>query len=621
MAPYRAALPWLLAVTIVIPLLSFAEGPRIQMGSRDWAGLGLRGEASAEATAFRDAPTMHVLTLPAPSARELFRRKLVRVANSDSLSFGRDPLELGVDGRLELPSGLQSVVLSVTSPGAAHLRTAWRFADDVRYRVTVLGAGNVPLTNHSGESMNNDPRLVWSAVTSGESQRVLITRDTIATGPWVVSLERVAHFDKEFATSTNFLKGLGDSAYCQQDIACALNGLDAGGQAVVLGASRGVAFMLLTYADGSAATCTGTLLNSAAYPLPIFITANHCTDNAATLDVFWFFSRTGCGTGTISPAVQTTGGAQFVWSSKALDSAVLVLNQLPPAGVSYTGWNGNPITAQTLMLAVHHPRGDLKKGSLGEIIATNASVVSISGYPYAPNSLYMVDWYIGIVEPGSSGSAFFTFNPTGGGMQVRGTLTGGNATCSGIYSRTYYQRFDYIYPYIATALNTPLPPPSGSKVAAIEYHHAGFDHYFITANSDEISKLDSGVFAGWARTGQSFNVYTDDPTGSAGVCRFFSTAFAPKSSHFYTPDANECNIVKGNPNWQFEAVVFNITPADQAGNCPAGASPVYRLYNSGMGAAPNHRYTTSLSIRSQMLAQGWIPEGYGTVGVIMCSPN
>ena len=111
------------------------------------------------------------------------------------------------------------------------------------------------------------------------------------------------------------------------------------------------------------------------------------------------------------------------------------------------------------------------------------------------------------------------------------------------------------------------------------------------------------------------------PAGSVPVCRFFSTSFAPKSSHFYTPSASECALVKTNPDWLFEAEVFNAAPASTAdGSCPASTLPVYRLYNNGQGAAPNHRYTTEATVRQQMLAQGWIPEGYGTLGVIMCSP-
>jgi hypothetical protein len=78
--------------------------------------------------------------------------------------------------------------------------------------------------------------------------------------------------------------------------------------------------------------------------------------------------------------------------------------------------------------------------------------------------------------------------------------------------------------------------------------------------------------------------------------------------------------VKANPNWQFEAEVFTVLRPDTAGNCANGTIPVYRLYNNGQGAAPNHRYTTSLATRTTMLGKGWIPEGYGNLGVIMCSP-
>jgi hypothetical protein len=48
--------------------------------------------------------------------------------------------------------------------------------------------------------------------------------------------------------------------------------------------------------------------------------------------------------------------------------------------------------------------------------------------------------------------------------------------------------------------------------------------------------------------------------------------------------------------------------------------PVYRLYNNGMGGGPNHRYTASATIKAQMIALGWTPEGYGPDAVIMCAP-
>jgi len=158
---------------------------------------------------------------------------------------------------------------------------------------------------------------------------------------------------------------------------------------------------------------------------------------------------------------------------------------------------------------------------------------------------------------------------------------------------------------------------------AIEYYHAVFDHYFVTKNADEITKLDNGTFVGWMRTGQSFNVYATATAGANSVCRFFSTAFDPKSSHFYTPFAAECATVKTNPSWQFEGdgdQVFYIPVASASGACGAGTTPVYRLYNNGMGNAPNHRYTTSAATRDQMVAAGWVIEGNGPGFAFMCAP-
>ncbi len=155
---------------------------------------------------------------------------------------------------------------------------------------------------------------------------------------------------------------------------------------------------------------------------------------------------------------------------------------------------------------------------------------------------------------------------------------------------------------------------------AVEYYYSGYGHYFVTASPQEIAALDTGRFPGWSRTGESFGVLDLNTAGAANVCRFWSgQTFAPKSSHFYTPFAWECAIVKGNPGWLFEGEVFAMMLPDAAGSCASGTVPLYRLYNNGQGGAPNHRYTTSLVTRSAMLAQGWIAEGSG-IGVIGCAP-
>jgi hypothetical protein len=164
------------------------------------------------------------------------------------------------------------------------------------------------------------------------------------------------------------------------------------------------------------------------------------------------------------------------------------------------------------------------------------------------------------------------------------------------------------------------PLTSSSIVKVIEYRHAEWDHYFMTANIDEVAKLDNGTFVGWARTGQAFNVFVSGTPGTAEVCRFFSTSFDPKSSHFYTPSAPECATVKANPDWQFEGAVFNVSLPAKDGSCPSGTQALYRLYNDGMGAAPNHRYTTDFAIFAVMQQLGWTPEGEA-IGVIACVPT
>ncbi len=163
-------------------------------------------------------------------------------------------------------------------------------------------------------------------------------------------------------------------------------------------------------------------------------------------------------------------------------------------------------------------------------------------------------------------------------------------------------------------------------VDAVEYYHAGFDHYFVTANADEIAKLDAGFFTGWQRTGERFTV-GDSGTPIAGaspVCRFYGNPQFGLDSHFYSASPAECAAVQQNFGnaWLLEASnVFQVyLPDTTTGACPAGTAPIYRAWNGR--ADSNHRYTTSLAIQQSMIAQGYVAEGYGSSGmpVAMCSP-
>jgi hypothetical protein len=168
-----------------------------------------------------------------------------------------------------------------------------------------------------------------------------------------------------------------------------------------------------------------------------------------------------------------------------------------------------------------------------------------------------------------------------------------------------------------------LTPPV-ALVEAIEFYHAGFDHYFLSADPPEIAGLDSGFFTGWARTGERFFVHAPgsyDASPVHPVCRYYGLPSAGLDSHFYSASPAECYRVNRDYGGQWQAEGGNvfqvILPNELTGACPLDTVPVYRVFNRRADA--NHRYTTSTTIRAQMEALGWIREGYGPDATIMCA--
>lgn len=162
---------------------------------------------------------------------------------------------------------------------------------------------------------------------------------------------------------------------------------------------------------------------------------------------------------------------------------------------------------------------------------------------------------------------------------------------------------------------------------ATEFYEMNFNHYFHTADEVETRLLVDGIFGdAWHRTFYFWRVWSAPGPGRVPVCRFFSTAFGALSSHFYTPIASECAALQTNPAlssvWQLESTaVYYLEVTDASGNCPAGTSPLYRVYNNGMGGAPNHRYTADPAVRALMITLGWVPEGNGPDIIFACTPT
>jgi len=175
-----------------------------------------------------------------------------------------------------------------------------------------------------------------------------------------------------------------------------------------------------------------------------------------------------------------------------------------------------------------------------------------------------------------------------------------------------------ILPAAAVAADSTAVP-----VTIVEYHNAPLDHYFITSDLNEIAALDSGAVTGWTRTGYQFGAYSANSPSSNlnAVCRFYGLPSAGLDSHFYSASPDECAETgrKFKGAWVLESSdVFRIRlPDPLTGTCVIGTVPVYRIFNNRRDA--NHRYTTDVSVRQQMIAKGGIAEGYGPDGVSFCA--
>ena len=173
--------------------------------------------------------------------------------------------------------------------------------------------------------------------------------------------------------------------------------------------------------------------------------------------------------------------------------------------------------------------------------------------------------------------------------------------------------------YMVTVIDPASAPPGPATATAVEFYNAALDHYFLTHVAGEIAILDAGVtIQGWARTGQSFSVYTSAGTGTAPVCRYYIPP-GKGNSHFYGRGAAECNATgQANPSFVNEDSQFFHVVLPTAGACPAGLHIVYRVFSNRPDA--NHRYMTDRALRDFMVTRGWLAEGDGPDLVVMCVP-
>ena len=149
------------------------------------------------------------------------------------------------------------------------------------------------------------------------------------------------------------------------------------------------------------------------------------------------------------------------------------------------------------------------------------------------------------------------------------------------------------------------------------FYTAHLNRFFLTADDVEVDLLSRSGNLEW-RALNGFRVY---PAGTEGgssvpVCRFYDLE---TRSHVISANATECTLIgrQIGQRWIFESEeVFRVDlPDPQTGLCPVDQTPVYRLWNPVDGS---HALTPDALLRTRLVADGQVSEGWGPDGVAMC---
>lgn len=161
-------------------------------------------------------------------------------------------------------------------------------------------------------------------------------------------------------------------------------------------------------------------------------------------------------------------------------------------------------------------------------------------------------------------------------------------------------------------------------LVAVQFRHVLMDHYFVTANPDEIASLDRREEAGWIWEGDGFRVFAPGVLlpGTVPVCRFYGRPEFGIDSHFVSANADECRGLEASADgaWLLESrEVFRVRlPNPSTGACTDGdATRIFRLWNARLDS--NHYFTNRKAFRDWYAeGRGYVSEGWGAEGVAMC---
>lgn len=384
------------------------------------------------------------------------------------IGLGRTASSEGVTGKLSalnwvaMGDGSSVARVEVGSPVALGLRVGLQVASlDPQVELRFAGSDEparvvAMMTGAEVRELADARGIFWTPGTDGERQIVEIYLPAgVPRSSAKLQAPELSHLLTNSLNDFKIIEKIGESGSCNVDTACRISELGAN----FVSAKNAVAHMSFTYSTGTTYICTGTLLADtvAGTQVPYFYSANHCFAGGSdgvpaqdfqtvsnTLNTYWKYEATSCGSGVQADKVLLAGGSDYLYSNATTDAMLLRLKNAPPAGSELAGWDSAVLAASSSIIGIHHPGGDAKKVSMGQQISSSASLITVG-------------WLSGTTEGGSSGSGLFTTHS--GGYRLRGGLYGGNALCSNSGSlsntlnRDYYSRFDVVFPNISQWLS------------------------------------------------------------------------------------------------------------------------------------------------------------------------
>lgn len=486
--------------------------------------------------------------------------------------------------------GLRLGVLVKQLPGSATVRVYTQSAPDKVFQISGQAILQLIERNQAAGDQSDAARTWWTPDTGeGEATLEVELPPGVAASALDIAVPQLSHIFENLSLPTA-------QEYQEQVEAAKINesdpcNLDANCYSDNAQQRNAVARMLFTK-NGGSYLCTGTLMNDTKNSFkPYFLTANHCISTqtvASSLETRWFYRSPSCNSGTLqSSSVRKTGGAQLLYASGNTDTAFMLLNDTPPGGALFAGWNANSVAIGASVVGLHHPSGDLLKISFGTINGqANCQPTTGSGFQCTGTSgnYYRVSWSQGTTEGGSSGSAIFRDG------YVIGTLYGGSATCTNLSSYDFYGRFDVAFnagikAWLSPA-TTPEPTPPGGRAAVYRFYNTITGTHFFTVSATERDFI-IRTYPQFNYENVAFYAYADAANGRSPIFRFYNNA---TGTHFFSASVAERDFVIATyPQFQYE----NISWYGQAAS-GSGASPVYRFYNPTSGA---HFYTISAAER------------------------